>query len=135
MAFPKEDVQQIVTALEERGTPPPEAATIVQGVIGAAGPLGQAIPIGYYFGATKRFPLNGSHDSETIKISQATYIAWFQSSSAPRFFAITRYEGNGDRRAYEISKVDPVGLVRSYALPLLLFAVSLFVLRRRELGQ
>jgi hypothetical protein len=134
VAFPKQDVQQIVTALEERGTPPPEAATIVQGVIDAAGPLGRAIPVGYYSGATKRFQLNGSH-TETIKISQASYVAWFQNPSAPRFFAITRYEGSGDRRAYEISTVDPVIIVRGYALPFLLFAVSLFLLRRRKLGQ
>ena len=135
MAFPKEDVQQIVAALEERGTPPAEAATIVQGVINAAGPLGRAVPVGYYSGATKKFQLNGFHDSETIKISQASYIAWFQNPSAPRFFAITRYESSGDRRAYEISKVDPVTLVRGYAQSLLLFAVSLFLLRRRKLGQ
>lgn len=132
VVLPNEDLQGVVSALEERGTPPPESATVVQEVIAAAGSLRKAIQVGYYSGVTTTFHLSGSHTSEKIKVSQPTYIMWFQKRPKPMLVAITRYESDRDQRAYRISEVDPVSLVRGYALPVLLFGVSLFLVRRRK---
>jgi hypothetical protein len=130
VALPNPDLQGIVDALEERGTAPPEATAIVQGTIAAVGPLTRAVKVGYYSGVTATVRVSGSNTSEKVK--QASYIAWFQKPSKPMFVSITCYESDGDQRAYGISEVDPIILVRGYALPLLLFGVSLFLARRRK---
>jgi hypothetical protein len=130
VALPDRDIRSIVYALEERGTAPPEAAAIVQETIAAAGPLTRAIRVGYYSGVTTTVRTSGSNTSEKVK--QASYIAWFQKPPKPMFVAITHYESDGGQRAYGISEVDPVSLVRGYSLPVLLFAVSLFLVRRRK---
>jgi len=73
--------------------------------------------------------MSGSHTSEKIK--QVSYIAWFQKRPKPLLVAITSYESEGNQRAYGISEIDPDSLVRGYALPVLLFGISLFLVRRR----
>jgi hypothetical protein len=132
VVLPNEDLLAVVAALEERGTPPPESGTIVQQVIAATGSLRKSIQVGYSSEVTAVFHLNGSRKSEKIKMSQATYIAWFQGRPRPMLVAITRYESDAGQRAYRISEVDPVGLVRGYALPVLLFGISLFLVRRKS---
>jgi hypothetical protein len=132
LVFPNANLLGVVSALEERGTPPPESAPLVQQVIVSAGPLTNAIEIGYYSGATTTFHLSGSNASEKVKVLQATYIAWFQSRPKPLLMAITRYENDSGQSAYQISEGDPASLVRGYALPVLLFGVSLFLMRRRK---
>jgi hypothetical protein len=132
VVLPNEDVQGIVSALEERGTPPPESETVVQQVMTAAGSLTRAVQVGYYSGATTSFHLSGAHTSEKIKVSQATYVAWFQKRPKAMLVAITRYESDGDQRAYRISEADPAILVRGYVLPVLLFGVSLFLVCRKK---
>jgi hypothetical protein len=130
VVLPNADLHAIVSALEGRGTAPPEAAGIVQETIAAVGPLTRAIKVGYYSGVTATVRVSGSNTSEKVK--QASYIAWFQKPPKPMIVAITRYERDGGQRAYGISEVDPVSLVRGYALPVLLFGVSLFLVRRRK---
>jgi hypothetical protein len=130
--FPSNDLQGIVLALEERGTAPPEAASVVQGAIAAVGPLRRAIPVGYYSGVTATYQMRGSHTSKKMKVSQVSCIAWFQKAPKPLLMVITRSEGDGGQRAYGISEGDPAVMVRGYALPLLAFGVSLFLVRRRK---
>jgi hypothetical protein len=132
LVLPNANLLGVVSALKERGTPPPESATLVQQVIASAGPLTKAIEVGYYSGETTTFHLSGSHASEKVKVLQATYVAWFQMRPKPMLMAITRYESDAGQSAYQISEGDPAGLVRGYALPVLLFGVSLFLLRRRK---
>jgi hypothetical protein len=130
IALPNRDLQGVVDALEERGPAPPEAAAIVSNAIAALGPLMKAIKIGYYSGVTATIRVKGSNTSEKVK--QATYIAWFQKHPKPMLVAITLYESDGGDKAYGIGSVDPVSLVRGYALPVLLFGVSFFLVRRRK---
>src|ERR1700687_5434826 len=111
LVFPNEDLQGIVDALEERGTPPSESVAVVQETIAAAGPLRRAIKVGYYSGVTATVRVSGSNTSEKIK--QASYIAWFQKAPKPMLVAITSSESGGNRRTYGISEVDPVSLVRA----------------------
>lgn len=125
------DIRAIVYALEERGTAPPEAAGIVQETIAAVGPLTRAIRVGYYSGVTATVRVSGSNTSEKVK--QASYIAWFQKPPKPMLVAITCYESDVGQRAYGLSEADPVSLVRGYGLPSLLFGISLFLVRKRQL--
>ena len=129
--FPNRDIQGVLFALKGRGTAPPESATVVQETIAAAGPLTRAVKVGYYSAVTTAVRISGSHTSE--KVNQATYVAWFQNLSKPIVISITRSEGDGGQRAYGVNEVDPVILVRGYAPPVLLFGVSLFLVRRRQL--
>jgi hypothetical protein len=131
-AVPNKDLQGVISALEERGTPPPESEKVVQQVLAAAGPLRKATQIGYWWGGTTTYHLKGSQPTEKIKASQATYIAWFQKRPKPMFVAITRYERDGGEKAYRIEEADPVVLVRGYSLPVLLFGGSLFLARKRK---
>ncbi|MGA7631985.1 MAG: hypothetical protein WCB11_14565 [Terriglobales bacterium] len=86
--------------------------------------------MGYYSGVTATIRVRGSNTSEKVK--QATYIAWFQKPAKPMLVAIARYESDGDHKAYRISQVDSGSLVRGYSLPVLLFGVSLFLVRVRK---
>jgi hypothetical protein len=130
--FPNDDLQRVVSALEDRGAPPLDADSVVQEAKNAAGLLTKAIPVGYYSGMSARFHLNGSPSPERIKESQVTYIAWFQKRSKPMVMAITLYENEGGQKAYGISEGNPVILVRGYGVPILLFGVALFLARKRK---
>lgn len=130
IVLPNADLQGVVDALEERGSAPPEAAGMVQKTIAAVGPLTRAIKVGYYSGVTATVRVSGSNTSEKVK--QATYIAWFQKLPKPMLIAIARYESDRDHKAYQISQVDSGSLVRGYSLPVLLFGVSLFLMRGRK---
>ena len=112
-----EDLEGVVSALEELGAPSLESETGVQQAIGAAGPLRRAIKVGYYSGATKSMHLDGSHTPETINASRATSVAWFQKRPKPIVVAITTYANDEGQKAYGISEVDSVSMVRAYAVP------------------
>jgi hypothetical protein len=130
--FPNEDLQRVVSALEDRASPPLDADSVVQEAKDAAGLLTRAIPVAYYSGMSARFHLNGSHAPERIKQSQVTCIAWFQKRPKPMVMAITLYENEGGQKAYGISEGNPVTLVRGYGLPILLFGAAFFLARRRK---
>ena len=130
VVLPESDLHAIVSALEGRGTAPAGAAGIVQETIAAVGPLTRAIKVGYYSGVTATVRVSGSNTSEKVK--QASYLAWFQKPPKPMLVAITRYERDGGQRAYGISEIEPVSLIRGYTLPILLFGASLFLVRERK---
>jgi hypothetical protein len=129
IVFPNKDLQGVVYALEERGSAPQEAVAIVQQTIDAAGPLTRAVPAAYFSGMTAT--VRGSGSSHLSKKRQASYIAWFQKHPKPLVLIITAYEGDGGERAYQINEGDVMFMVRGYTLPVLLFAISLFLVRRR----
>ena len=81
---------------------------------------------------TATLHLGGSHSPEQTKVSQATYIAWFQKRPRPVLVAITLYANDEGQKAYGISEVDPAHVVRAYAVPLFLLGVSLFLVRKRK---
>ena len=130
--FPNDDLQRVVLALEDRGSPPLDADSVVQEAKNAAGLLTRAIPAGYYWGSSTQFDLKGSRAPRQVKTYQSTYIAWFQRRPKPMVMAITLYENDGGQKAYGISEGSPWALVRGYGVPLLLFGVSLFLVRKRN---
>jgi hypothetical protein len=127
--FPNDDLRGVVRALEERGAAPPEAAAVVQETTAAVGSLTKALPVAYYSGVTATVRVNGS---QTSKKKQASYIAWFQRHPKPLLLLITRYEGEGGQTVYQLNEGEPMFMVRGYALPVLAFAVSLFLVRRKK---
>jgi len=129
VVFPNEDLRAVVYALEERGNAPPDAVAVAQETIAAAGPLTRAAPVAYYSGVTATVRISGS--SQTSK-KQASYIAWFQKHPKPLLLIITVYEGDGGRKGYEINEGEAMFMVRGYTLPVLLFGVSLFLVRKRK---
>jgi hypothetical protein len=70
--------------------------------------------------------------SQTIRKKQASYVAWFQKRSKALVMLITVYEDDGGRKAYEINEGEAMSFVRGYSLPLALFAISLFLVRKRK---
>ena len=132
VVFPNEGISGVLSALEGRAAPLPESAQVVQESIDAAGYLGRAIPVGYYSGITATFHRNGPQPPERFHVLQSTYIAWFQKHPKPIVLAITRYDHDGYQTQYSVTQGDPVGLVRAYVLPILLFGVSLFLVCTRK---
>ena len=129
--FPNDDIRKVVLALEERGAPPAESQAAVQQAIAGVGALRWALQVAQYSGFTTTYHLDGGN-AETIKVSEASYIAWFQKPSTPMLISISRYEGDGNRKAFAITQGNPVALVRGYAPPLFLFGVSLFLFLRKS---
>jgi hypothetical protein len=127
--FPNKDLQGVVYALEERGTAPQEAIAVVQETIATAGPLTRAMPVAYYSGMTTTVRVSGS---QTSKVKQASYVAWFQRRLKPLLLLIAVHEGEQGQKVYEINEGEPMFMVRGYTLPVLVFGVSLFLVRRRN---
>jgi hypothetical protein len=132
VVLPNQDIQEVISAMEGRGAPPRESEMVVKQAIDAAGPLRRVVEVGYYSGVTKAIHLDGSQASETIHASQATYIAWFQKHPGPILVSIACYKNGEDQKTYEISSVDPLRVARAYAIPILLFGVSLLLARRKK---
>jgi hypothetical protein len=129
IAAPPRDLQQVVCALEMRCSAPPQAAAAVQAALASAGPLRRAVQVGYYSGATETVQLNASHISKRTQIS---YAAWFQNVPKPVLLVISRSESDGVFEGYRVLEGEPMSLVVGYASPLLLFAFSLYLLRRKN---
>ena len=128
LVFPNKDIAGTVYALEERGSAPPEAVAVVQETIAAVGPLTLAVPVAYYSGVTAAVGAGGS--SQTSK-KQASYVARFQKHPDSLLLMISVYEDARGRKAYQVQQGEPTFMVRGYALPILLFGASLFLVRKR----
>jgi hypothetical protein len=126
---PASDFQDILRALEMRGTPPPLAVGIVQQTVAAAGPLRRVILVGYYSGITKTFQLNTSH---LEKKTQASYIAWFDKIQKPMLLLLERHDKDGALQDYIIAQGEPMSIVGAYLPSLLLFAFSLYMVCRKK---
>jgi hypothetical protein len=129
MLFPPRDIQEIVRALKAQGNAPQEAATIVEETIASVGPLQRTLQVGYHTGASVTLRHNDSHTSRT---TQVAYVAWFQKIPKPILLLITRSETDGVFQSYRLDEGAPMSLVRGYAFPLVTFAFSLFLFRRRK---
>ena len=130
--LPNKDIERVVTALRDGGAAPSEAATVVDQVRATVGYLTESIQIAYYSGAIETFHLGTSNGRQTTKVLQATYIAWFQERPRPTLFTITQYSDNLGRKAYRINESNSTGIVRAYMIPILLFGISLFWVRKRK---
>jgi len=125
---PKPDFQDIVHALEARGTPPPQVSAAVQGIITSVGPLQRTMQVGYYSGITAMFQPNASH---TTRKTQVAYLAWFQRLPKPTILIINRNLTAGGLQNYDIEEGEVGEVARALGLPLLALAFSIFVVWRR----
>jgi hypothetical protein len=130
--FPNEDLERVISALEDRDSPPLDADAVVQVAKDSAGVLRKVLPVAYYSGRTTRFQLTGAHAPENTKESQGTYVAWFQKYPQPILIAITVHESEEGQKAFGISRANPIALARGYMVPIVLFAVALFLARKRK---
>jgi hypothetical protein len=65
--------------------------------------------------------------------TEDSYIAWFQKVPKPVLLVVRRYKVDGAVQAYEIGSDQAASfLVRAYAPPLLLWLVSIYLLRKRR---
>jgi hypothetical protein len=132
VVLPNEDLQGFLSALEGRRAPTLESETVVQSAIAAGGTLRSAIKVAYSYSWVTRSYRDGSHPSEKIETSQAAYVAWFDKRRGPMLIALTCYKNGEGQKAYQISGVDPLVVIRGYAIPLGLFGIALFLARRRK---
>ena len=129
---PNEDIERFIAALKDSGDAPLDADNIVEQTKGAVGPLTRVIQIGYYSGKSIGYDLRGSRAPQHIYTSQATYIAWFQRHPKPMLVSVTLRANDEGQKAYGISEVAPIILVRGYGVPVALFGASLFLVRKRK---
>lgn len=132
VVFPNQDLQRFVFALEERATPSPDSETVVRQAIEGVGPLRRAIKVAYYSQVSAKFHYGASGRTERIRVSQATYVAWFEKHPPAVLVAMTCYEYGEGQKTYRITEASSASLVRGYALPVGLFGLSLFLARRRK---
>lgn len=127
---PTEDLWAIVYALQGREVPPSKAAAMVQDALEQGGRLGRIIHVAHYASGSIFLQNNASH---TMSKTEDSYIAWFQKVPKPVLLVVRRYKVDGAVQAYEIGSDQAASfLVRAYAPPLLLWLVSIYLLRKRR---
>jgi hypothetical protein len=129
---PSDDLWAFVHALQGRGVAPPRATGTVQETLEGEGLLGRAIHIAHYTGGsvTRHFDDNVSHTMKTI---EDTYIAWFQKIPRPVVLVVRRFDVDGVMQGYEVSSANVTGfLVRGNAPPVLAWAISILLVRKRR---
>jgi hypothetical protein len=127
---PTADLRTIVRALQGRGEAPLNSGPMVQKVLEQGGVLGRAVKVGHYAGGSVVFRNNASH---TISKTEDSYIAWFQKIPKPFLLVVRRYKADGALQGYEIDSGDATSfLVHAYVPPLLAWAVSLYLVRKRK---
>lgn len=109
-----------------------DAESTVVAAKAALGPLTKAIHIGSSYGSTTKFDLSGSHGQTRISTTAYIYIAWFQKQQRPMTIAISLYANDRGQKAYGIGEVNAASAARQYAVPVLLFVVSIFLVFRRK---
>ena len=129
---PNEDIERFVFALKGSGEAPMDADSVVEETKRAVGSLTRIIQIGYSTGRSVGIDLSGSRAPKHIYTSQATYVAWFQRHPKPMLVSIILRTNDEGQKAYGISEVDPIILMRGYGVPVALFGASLFLVRKRK---
>ena len=132
LLFPNADIEQFVAALKNGGIASMDADTVVEQAKAALGPLTKAIQVGWGYSVTKGYHLAGAHEQTTITATSYIYLAWFAKLPKPVFVEVILYENDSGQKAYHIGPVSGILLARQLAIPLLLFAVSVFLMFRKS---
>lgn len=130
--FPNKDLQGFITALEGREPPPLDSDTVVQQTIAAVGALKRTMKIAYLYQVTTQIHYAEPRTTKKIEVSQDVNIAWFEKHPKPMLVAFACYEHGDGQKDYGISEVNPLVVVRGYAIPLVFFGLSLFLARKRK---
>jgi hypothetical protein len=120
---PKQDIQQIIRALEGRETLNGNMAPISQEVTDSAGLMRRALLVGAYWHVSGDYNIKESHTTRTAQLS---YLAWFEKRKDPTILIVTRTEVDGSRLRYDIGEGDPFSALRDHLLPVLALALSAF---------
>ena len=132
LLFPNADIEQVVAGLKDGGIASMEADTVIEQAKAALGPLTKAIQVGWGYDARKQYHLAGSHEQTTITATSYFYLAWFAKLPKPVVVEVTLYKNDEGQKAYRISRVSGILFARQLAIPLLLFAVSVFLMFRKS---
>lgn len=132
VVFPNENLQGFIAALEGHGPSSPDSYTVVQQTIAAAGTLKRSIRIGHSYQVTSKIRYVEPRTTEKIEMSQDIRIAWFEKHPEPVLLAFACYERSDGQKAYGISEVNPLIVVRGYGIPLFFFGISLFLARKKK---
>jgi hypothetical protein len=132
VVFPNDDLQGFVAALEGRQPPSMESDAVVRQALAAVGILTRTIQIGYSYHTATKIHYAEPLTSNTIKTSQIINIAWFEKHPKPVLVAFTCYTNGDNQKAYRVSEVSPLIVMRGYAIPLCFFGFSLFIARKRK---
>ena len=132
VVFPNKNLQGFITALEGREPPPLDSDTVVQQTIAAVGALKRTVKIGYGYQETTQIHYAEPRTIEKIEVSQDINIAWFEKHPQPELVAFACYERSDGQMRYGIREVNPLVVVRGYAIPLIFFGLSLFLARKRK---
>ena len=132
LLLPNQDIEEVVAALKEGGIASMDAESAVDPAKAALGPLTRAIQIGSSGGGSAAFDLSGSHRQTSISQTVYIYVAWFQKHPSPITVAITLYTNEKGQKAFRISEVNAVSVAGQYAIVVLWFSVSLFLVRKRK---
>jgi len=127
---PTQDLAAIIRALQRRGTPPSEAVNLVREILERGGSLGRAIHIGHYVAAYAEYRNGTSHTTTRVEDS---YVAWFSKIPKPFLLVVRRYQRDGAVERYEIDSSYSVSpIARAYALPLMAWLVTIYLVRKRK---
>jgi hypothetical protein len=132
VVFPNENLQALIAALEGHKPPPLDSDTVVQQTIAAVGTLKRTIRIGYSYQVATKIHDAEPRTTEKVEVSRNVNIAWFEKHPAPMLVAFACYKHSDGEKAYGISEVTPLVMVREYAVPLCFFGLSLFLARKRK---
>ena len=120
---PRQDIQQIIRALEGRETLSGDLAPLSREVTDSAGLMRRAMLVGAYWHVSGNYNIKESH---TTRTSQLSYLAWFEKRKESTILIVTRTEMDGSRLRYDIGEGDPFTTLRAHLLPVLVFAFSTF---------
>jgi hypothetical protein len=127
LAFPNQEIQRLVGALESRESPRPELSVLAQNVFTSSGKLKRAIRVAAYYGASAEYKVKQSH---TSKQTEFAYLAWFERRSNPTILVVNLTEIDGTILKFSIREGDPIALARILLLPVIALAFSLYWFRR-----
>jgi hypothetical protein len=128
LAFPNQEIQHLVGALEGREAARQELTSLVQGIVDSSGHLRRAIRVGAYYGASAEYKLEESH---TVKETRFAYLAWFEKRSKPTILIVNLSEIDASVLRFNIRETHLIPLARNLLLPILSLAFSLYWYRRR----
>jgi hypothetical protein len=129
LLFPNADMQHIVRAFEGKETLRADLAPLAKAT-DSVGQLKRAIQVGAYWGASAEYKHGESH---TTKTKQVSYLAWFEKrSSRPTVLILTRAETDGSDVRFYVNEGNPLGTLRVYLVPAVVFACSLYWFAKRR---
>lgn len=120
---PRQDIQQIIRALEGRETLSEDLAPLSREVTDSAGLMRRSMLVGAYWHVSGDYNIKESHTTRTTQLS---YLAWFEKRKESTILIVTRTEVDGSRLRYDIAEGDPFTMLRAHLLPVLVLAFSAF---------